>query len=139
MSGWDDFVIFLYRLTLEGTMQFKILKIAALLIFLLVFAAYAKASPAQPEQSESHTDLACFKPKHRTVNMFHYGKGDYEYWLFEPANPKPYRAPLIVFNHGWMSTSPESHGAWIDHIVKRGNIMVFPVLDILQGVSLLLI
>ena len=108
-------------------MQFKVLKLAVLLLFSLIFSSYAKASPAQPELSESQADLACFKPDHKTVDMFHYGKGDYEYWLFEPANPKPYTAPLIVFNHGWLSTSPVAYGAWIDHIVKRGNIVLFPV------------
>jgi acetyl esterase/lipase len=33
---------------------------------------------------------------------------------------------VIVFLHGWGGTNPLYYGAWIDHLVKRGNIVVFP-------------
>ena len=56
-----------------------------------------------------------------------YGGGVTGYWLFEPDDPKPVRAPLIVFNHGWSAMSPWVYGAWIDHMVRRGNIVVFPI------------
>ena len=107
-------------------MQFKVLKFTVAAMFLLIFSAYAEAGPSPPEYSESQDDLACFGPKHKTVNMFHYGRGDHEYWLIEPASPRPDTAPLIVFNHGYMATTPQHYGAWIDHIVKRGNIVIFP-------------
>jgi acetyl esterase/lipase len=32
----------------------------------------------------------------------------------------------VIFLHGWGGTNPLYYGAWIDHIVKRGNIVVFP-------------
>jgi pimeloyl-ACP methyl ester carboxylesterase len=35
-------------------------------------------------------------------------------------------APLIVFLHGWGATNPAVYGAWIDHLVKMGNIVVYP-------------
>jgi pimeloyl-ACP methyl ester carboxylesterase len=56
-----------------------------------------------------------------------YGTGATRYWIFEPADPKPEIAPLVIFNHGWSAMEPKAYGAWIDHIVKRGNIVVYPV------------
>jgi len=34
--------------------------------------------------------------------------------------------PLIVFNHGWSAFFPIAYKAWIEHLVKRGNIIVYP-------------
>jgi pimeloyl-ACP methyl ester carboxylesterase len=55
-----------------------------------------------------------------------YGEGGKEYWIYEPDQPKPATAPVVIFLHGWGGTNPLYYGAWIDHIVKRGNIVVFP-------------
>jgi len=53
--------------------------------------------------------------------------GPQEYWLFEPAKPAPKTAPLIVFNHGWGAMDPRIYQAWINHIVERGNIVIYPL------------
>ena len=56
-----------------------------------------------------------------------YGKQATAYWLYEPSDPTPKSAPLVVFNHGWLAYIPGAYGAWVDHLVKRGNIVVYPV------------
>jgi dienelactone hydrolase len=38
----------------------------------------------------------------------------------------PASAPLVVFIHGWGGMNPLYYGAWLDHLVKRGNIVVYP-------------
>jgi len=48
------------------------------------------------------------------------------YWLFEPDSPKPDSANLIVFNHGYGVFNPGPYAAWIEHLVKKGNIVIFP-------------
>ena len=63
---------------------------------------------------------------HRSVTKNRYGKGGQEYWIFEPDSPKPRTAPVIVFLHGWGGMNPLYYGAWLDHLVKRGNIVVYP-------------
>ena len=63
---------------------------------------------------------------HSAVTKNRYGKGGEEYWIFEPDSPKPRTAPVIVFLHGWGGMNPMYYGAWLDHLVKRGNIVIYP-------------
>ncbi len=77
--------------------------------------------PSQPASGPGGRDY-----KHASVTINTYGTGEAQYWLFEPASPAPSYAPVIVFNHGWLSVSPEGYGAWIEHLVRRGNIVIYP-------------
>src|SRR5262245_16876298 len=63
---------------------------------------------------------------HTSFTKNRYGKSGQEYWIFEPDSPKPRTAPVIVFLHGWGGMNPLYYGAWIDHLVKRGNIVIYP-------------
>lgn len=46
--------------------------------------------------------------------------------VFEPSLPTPPEAPVIVFFHGYGFTDPRNYGAWIRHLVLRGNIVIYP-------------
>lgn len=48
------------------------------------------------------------------------------YWLFEPDQPKPDSADVIIFNHGYGVWNPGPYGQWIEHLVRKGNIVIFP-------------
>jgi acetyl esterase/lipase len=48
------------------------------------------------------------------------------YWLFEPNLPKPDSADIIVFNHGYGVFNPGPYGQWIEHLVRKGHIVIFP-------------
>jgi dienelactone hydrolase len=63
---------------------------------------------------------------HRVVRRYEVGEGPRSYWLFEPAEPKPERAPVVVFLHGWFAVNPAFYGAWIDHLVRSGKVVIFP-------------
>jgi acetyl esterase/lipase len=63
---------------------------------------------------------------HKVVKRFELGDGPRSYWLFEPAEPRPERAPVVVFLHGWFAVNPAFYGAWIDHLVRSGRVVVFP-------------
>jgi len=88
-------------------------------------AAWAGGIPAQPGQQPSGPG-GKYAP-YAAVTAQSRGLGPQAYWLFEPANPTPKQAPLIVFNHGWGAMDPRVYKAWIDHIVERGNIVVYPL------------
>ena len=55
-----------------------------------------------------------------------FGRGARSYWLFEPAEPTPGIAPVVVFHHGWFAVNPAAYGAWIEHLVRSGQIVIFP-------------
>ncbi len=77
--------------------------------------------PNQPTSGPGGSDYT-----HSGVITTRYKWGAHQYWIFEPDGPKPETAPLIVFNHGWTAIFPIIYKDWIYHIVKKGNIVVYP-------------
>ncbi len=77
--------------------------------------------PSQPEEGPGGKEY-----RHEKVIESSSGWGGEQYWLFEPDCPKPEKAPVVVFNHGWAGMLPRFYRRWIEHIVKRGNIVIFP-------------
>ncbi len=63
---------------------------------------------------------------HKAVRRVELGEGPRSYWLFEPAEPTPESAPVVVFNHGWFAVNPGVYGAWIEHLVRKGRIVIAP-------------
>jgi acetyl esterase/lipase len=33
---------------------------------------------------------------------------------------------VVVFHHGWLAWNPGVYGAWIDHLVRSGRVVIFP-------------
>jgi pimeloyl-ACP methyl ester carboxylesterase len=111
--------------------------LARIILVALFFVIGARALRAQvtngnaggaarpPEQQASGP--GGMEAAHGAVKSEYHGSGAQAYWLFEPAQPAPDQAPLVVFNHGWSAMDPEVYKAWIDHIVKRGNIVLYSV------------
>ena len=95
-----------------------------LLIAIVLQSLSQSGSPSPPSQPLDGPGGARYS--HALVTRNRYGQGALEYWIYEPAAPKPRTAPLIVFLHGWGGTNPAAYGAWLDHLVKRGNIVVYP-------------
>lgn len=77
--------------------------------------------PVQPENGPGGSRAA-----HGRVTKNRYDKDALEYWIYEPNDPRPKQAPVIIFLHGWGGTNPAAYGAWLDHLVKRGNIVIYP-------------
>jgi acetyl esterase/lipase len=100
---------------------------AAVLSLLLIFLSLTIVSsqsitpPPQPQNGPGGKQYA-----HANVTRHHYGKGGEEYWIYEPDSPKPRSAPVIVLLHGWGGMNPLYYGAWIEHLVRRGNIVIYP-------------
>lgn len=63
---------------------------------------------------------------HADVSASVHGAGATEYRLFEPAAPTPDSAPVVVFLHGYTIVDPAYYQGFIEHVVRRGNIVVFP-------------
>src|SRR5678816_941291 len=95
--------------------------LSLIFLSLTIVSAQNVIPPSQPSSGPGGKQYV-----HTSVTKNRYGKGGQEYWIFEPASPKPRMAPVIVFLHGWGGMNPLYYGAWIDHIVKRGNIVIYP-------------
>ena len=61
------------------------------------------------------------------------GSAPLGFWLFEPAGPVDQNRgdadnplPLVLFLHGFTAVDPERYRLWIDHIVRRGAVVVYP-------------
>jgi dienelactone hydrolase len=65
-------------------------------------------------------------PPHGGVRRYEIGQGPRSYWLFEPDRPRLDEAPVVVFLHGWFAVNPGFYGAWIDHLVRNGHVVIFP-------------
>lgn len=98
-----------------------VLSLTLLLGSLATVSSQTATPPAQPQTGPGGKQYI-----HAAVIKNRYGKGAQEYWIFEPDAPKPQSAPVIVFLHGWGGMNPLYYGAWLDHLVKRGNIVVYP-------------
>ena len=96
----------------------------SLTLVLSSLTALSFQSPTPPSQPQ--TGPGGKQYVHASVTKNRYGKGGQEYWIFEPDSPKPRIAPVIVFLHGWGGMNPMYYGAWVDHLVKRGNIVIYP-------------
>ena len=91
-----------------------------LLLASAVRAADVPRPPAQPARGPGGSEYAYAHVQARVVRG-----GAQGWWLFTPADPLPTNAPIVVFCHGWGALDPKSYRAWIDHIVRRGNIVVW--------------
>lgn len=82
---------------------------------------FKPAPPSQPTSGPGGSNYT-----HAGLIETSYGSGAHQYWIYEPAEPTPDSAPVIVFNHGWGAINPLIYGAWIEHLVKKGNIVIYP-------------
>jgi len=78
--------------------------------------------PDQPLTGPGSSDYG-----HSNVAKSFLGDGLTAYYIFEPADPQPATAPVVVFMHGYGATSPNTYAGWINHIVRKGNIVIYPV------------
>lgn len=76
---------------------------------------------AQPETGPGSANYS-----HSSFDRAEYGEGDEAYTVFTPADPEPPIAPLIIFNHGWNAMDPDTYGAWLAHLARRGNMIICP-------------
>ncbi len=92
------------------------------IVFKGVFAAAQGAPyPGQAMDGPGGADY-----KHQSVSFYDAADSADGYWLFEPANPKPDSAEVVVFLHGYGAYNPMAYGKWIKHLVAKGNIVIYP-------------
>lgn len=77
--------------------------------------------PSQPAGGPGGRDYA-----HAAYTSDLFGRGEDAFWLFIPSEPRPSECPVIALIHDAMELDPNIYGAWINHLARRGNAVVFP-------------
>jgi hypothetical protein len=106
-------------------------KIFTALFIALFINAYAQVTlPTQPKMGPGGSDAEI----HTAFDSAFYGdKIENQFWLFEPKNPKPSNAPVVVYWHGSYTGKAHELGAVLAldmfEYVKRGYIVVAPLYE----------
>jgi len=108
--------------------RLKPLKIGVLcLSIILAMPAVAADAPAkitppkQPKAGPGGMDY-----RFTRVDSNAYGEGENEYWIIEPRDTWEKPLPVILFVHGKGLTNFSAYRTWINHLVLKGNIVIYP-------------
>jgi acetyl esterase/lipase len=102
-------------------------RLAILSVLSLGLAGVLRADDTPEKATSAGITEPVENSPHKSFKRFEIGEGPRSYWIFEPDDPKPDdRAPVVVFLHGWFAVNPGFYGAWIDHLVRDGKIVIFP-------------
>jgi Chlorophyllase enzyme len=66
---------------------------------------------------------------HQIVGHHAIGTAGSRVWIFFPDAPRPASANVVLFLHGYRALDPAAYGGWIDHIAKKGNIVLYPLFE----------
>jgi hypothetical protein len=80
-----------------------------------------RTPPLQPEKGPGGKDY-----KHAKVIHIAKDENADGFALFLPADPVPESADVVVFLHGLAQVNPKMYGGWIEHLVRKGNIVISP-------------
>jgi len=92
----------------------------------MIFKGLFAAAQDVPYPGQASTGPGGAEYAHQTVAFYDASATADGYWLFEPADPKPDSAEVVVFMHGYGAYNPMAYGKWIKHLVAKGNIVIYP-------------
>jgi len=98
----------------------------AVILTLPSIAASAEAitQPAQPAAGPGGSDYPI-----AAVDRVHVGDEPEGAWVFTPRGATPEGLdsyPVVLFVHGFLALDPNIYSGWIAHLVRRGNIVIYP-------------
>lgn len=87
-------------------------------------------TPVQPASGPGGADYA-----HASVKTTLHGSGSTAYFLYEPQDPVPASAPVLIFLHGWGAVDLAPYAEWITHLVRKGRVVIAPLYQVDAGSS----
>lgn len=98
-------------------------------LLLLALTTESGAAPSILDGLAEKYSVAAYLAKHRhaQVKVLTVGDGAQRAYAFIPDDPLPQKTPVVLFHHGWLGVSPKNFGALIDHLVRRGAVVIYPV------------
>ncbi|MEN3931468.1 dienelactone hydrolase family protein [Microvirga sp. W0021] len=97
--------------------------LVALTFAILATASYAHAAvpPTQAEQGAGGMDYTGSEVIKRSV-----GSAEEPIFVFYAKEGGTEPRPVIVFFHSWGGNNPRYFGNWIEHLARKGNLVLFP-------------
>jgi hypothetical protein len=83
--------------------------------------AGAATAPKQPEKGPGGADYAAAEVVKRSV-----GRASAATYVFHAAGPAAAPRPVVVLLHSWGAANPMIYGGWIEHLARRGHLVLFP-------------
>jgi acetyl esterase/lipase len=98
---------------------------------LALFASVACALAPLSDELEARFGPQALEQRHRhaAVEVMTLGEGARRVYVFLPSQPglRAAAAPMVFFHHGWQGMNPLNFGALIDHLVRSGQVVIYPV------------
>jgi dienelactone hydrolase len=105
----------------ETTMRRSLLPVLLLGVSLAAPWAHAATPPQQPEQGPGGRDYKSNEVVKRAVGTASAGT-----FVFHGADTPSKPRPVVVFLHSWGAVNPGLYGGWIDHLARKGYLVLFP-------------
>jgi pimeloyl-ACP methyl ester carboxylesterase len=92
---------------------------------------HTEAPPTPPAQPTTGPAGTGYPSTGVTVNGPYWANNrttidDVQYYIYEPLHPEPATAPVILFLHGYGALTTDYYQGWINHMVQKGFIVVWP-------------
>lgn len=92
---------------------------------LALASSAASAVTVGPKQPEKGAGGAEYQVAPGDIEKIAHGTGLGQVFVFKPAGTNTHR-PTVVLFHAWNAMSPKYYGAWIEHLVRRGYVVLYP-------------
>ncbi len=91
------------------------------IVLALVLLFDAPTPPLQPADGPGGSDYT-----HASLSVTAYRSGVQRYWLYEPAEPTPASAPVVLYLHGYGATEPDAYHDLMAHMARKGFTVIYP-------------
>jgi len=81
---------------------------------------------APPQRAEQRTPAPTTDLPH-DVHVSYVGRGADAAWILRPRAQRRAELPVVLFGHGWFATNPRLYRGWVTHLVRQGNVVIYPV------------
>ncbi|MGO4523564.1 alpha/beta hydrolase [Microvirga sp. 2MCAF35] len=88
---------------------------------LVALPAHAATPPQQPAQGPGGRDYTSTEVVKRALGTASSGT-----FVFHGNDEPSTRRPVVVFLHSWGAVNPGLYGGWIDHLARKGHLVLFP-------------
>jgi dienelactone hydrolase len=83
--------------------------------------AVAATPPKQPEQGPGGADYRIAEVVKRSTGLASNGS-----FVFHGSDTPKEARPVVVFLHSWGGVNPSLYGGWIEHLARKGYLVLFP-------------